>query len=306
MKATSSASVLPALLQPQTLQRNPAGHHDGLERTHQRFHKRVIVLAIERIEAIVEPAQADGVQRQRGHVVNDVDLVVGVQSSPLLDQLLGDIEHAGVVGLHGAIAERRHQDVVRLAPVRLVGIGGKQSVAADRAHPAQRTAHRLVEALFVAEFLDQIVAGDDHQRRAHHVEPEDRPEFLAQPHKILHRRGGIQRQHVADHRLLRRMRDRVQFVDGRHCKLSPACVPRTQCSTSACVIASRGRNGCRCIHVPVLRSRRWMPAPRPGHGSSLIQTVSYAIRSAWRSPRPAFPAASNGRCRGPDIFPGRE
>ena len=61
-------------------------------------------------------------------------------------------------------------------------------------------------------------AGDDDERRAHHVEPEDRPEFLGQPHQMLHRRGRVQRQHVADHRLVRRMRDRTQFVGGRHCR----------------------------------------------------------------------------------------
>ena len=201
--------VAAALLQPQAFQRNAARHHDGLERAHQQFHERVIVAAIERIEAVVEAAQADGVERQRGHVVDDVDLLVAVEPLPFLHELLGDIDHARMIGRHRAVAERLQQDVVRLAPVRLIGVGGEQPVAADGADTAQRTAHRLVEALLVGEFVDQIVAGDDDERRAHHVEPEDRPQFLGQPHQMLHRRVRIQRQHVADDGLFRRMRYRV-------------------------------------------------------------------------------------------------
>ena len=180
--------VAAPLLHPQIFQRQAAGHHDGFERAHQRFHEGVVIPAVERIEAIVEAAQPDGVERQRGHVVDDVDLVVGVEPLPLLHQLLGDVDHARVIGRHGAVAERLQQDVVRLAPVRLRRVGREQPVAADRAHPAQRAAHRLVEALFVGEFVDQVVAGDDDQRRAHHVEPVDRAQFLGQPHQVLHRR----------------------------------------------------------------------------------------------------------------------
>ena len=122
--------VAPALLHPQVLHRQTADHHDGLERAHQRLHEGMVVAAVERVEAVVEAAEPDGVERQRGHVVDDVDLVVGVEPPPFLDQLLGDIDHARVIGLHGAVAERRQQDVVRLAPVRLGGVGGEQPVAA--------------------------------------------------------------------------------------------------------------------------------------------------------------------------------
>ena len=192
------------------------------KRAHQRLDEGMVVLAIKRIEAVVEAAQADGVERQRGHVVDDVDLVVGIGAFPLFHQLLGDIEHTGVVGLHGAVAERLQQDVVRLAPVRLGGVGGEQRVARDQAHPAQRAAHRLVEAFFVAEFVDQVGARNHHERRAHHVEPENRPVFLGHPGEMLRRRRRIHRQHVADHRLGRRVRYRAQFIDGRHLTLSPA------------------------------------------------------------------------------------
>ena len=205
---------LPALLHPELLERQAARHHDGFERAHQRLDEGMVVAPVEGIEAVVEAAQADRVQRQRGHVMDDVDLVVGVEPFPFVDELLGDIDHARVIGLHGAVAERLEQDVVRLAPVRLPGVGREKAVAADRAHAAQRTAHRLVEALLVGELVDEIVAGDDDDRRTHHVEPEDRPELLGKPGQVLHRRGQIQRQHVADHRLGRRLRNRVQTVLG--------------------------------------------------------------------------------------------
>ncbi|MBA7471194.1 hypothetical protein ES707_06495 [subsurface metagenome] len=166
--------VAAPLLHPQILQRQAAGHHDGFQRAHQRFHEGVVIPAVKRIEAVVEATQPDGVERQRRHVVDDVDLIVRVEPFPFLHQLLGDVDHARVVGRHGAIAERLQQDVVRLAPVRLIGVGCEQAVAADRAHPAKRAAHSLVEALLVGELVDQIMAGDDDERGAHHVEPVDR------------------------------------------------------------------------------------------------------------------------------------
>ncbi|MGY4486611.1 hypothetical protein ACVWWR_005802 [Bradyrhizobium sp. LM3.2] len=67
-----------------------------------------------------------------------------------------------------------NQDVVRLAPVRLPGVGCEKAVTTDRSHAPQRAAYRLVEALLIGQLVNQIVAGDDDDRRAHHVEPEDR------------------------------------------------------------------------------------------------------------------------------------
>ncbi|MGY4471412.1 hypothetical protein ACVWWK_007121 [Bradyrhizobium sp. LB9.1b] len=136
--------------------------------------ERMVVAPVERIEAVLEAAQADRVQCQRRHVVDDVDLVVGVEPLPFADELLGDIDHARVIGLHGAVAERLDQDVVRLAPVGLPGVGCEKAVTTDRAHASQRAAYRLVEPLLVRQLVNQIVAGDDDDRRAHHVEPEDR------------------------------------------------------------------------------------------------------------------------------------
>src|SRR5438552_1074878 len=100
----------------------------------------MIVAPIERIETVIEAAQPDGVERQRGHVVDDIDLLVAVEPLPLLDQLVGDIDHARVIGLHGAVAERLQQDVVRLAPVRLRGVGAVVStVIASEAKQSMAT-----------------------------------------------------------------------------------------------------------------------------------------------------------------------
>jgi hypothetical protein len=112
-------------------------------------------LAGRKIEAAVETAQADGTEGERGHV------------------------------------EWLQQDVVRFAPVRLAGVGRKQAVAADRAHAPQRTAHRFVKTRLVGELIDQLVARDDDQRRAHHVQPEDRPQFLGKARKVLHGRSPV-------------------------------------------------------------------------------------------------------------------
>ena len=129
--------------------------------------------------------------------------------------LLGDVEHALVIGLHHAMREGRQQDVVRLLPVGLLRLGGEQRIAAQHAHPAQRAAHRLVEALLVAQLGHQVGARDDDQRCAHHVEPEDRALLARDAHEVLDRRAAVDREHVAQHRRARRMRNRMQLV-ARH------------------------------------------------------------------------------------------
>jgi len=40
------------------------------------------------LKTVIESTQPDGVERQRGHVVNDVDLLISIQAFPLLDELL--------------------------------------------------------------------------------------------------------------------------------------------------------------------------------------------------------------------------
>ena len=205
-----------SLAHEQPLEGQPARQHHGFQRPHQRLDIGMVVAPIEGIEAIIEAAQADRVERQRRHVVDDVDLVVGVEPLPFLDELVGDIDHHRMVGLHGAIAEGGQQDVMRLAPVRLLRVGREQSIARERADAPQRPPHGLVEPRGVAEFVDEIGPRDDHHRRAHHVEPEDRPQLLGEPRQMLRRRLAVDGEHVADERRARRMRNRRERIVGRH------------------------------------------------------------------------------------------
>ena len=68
--------------------------------------------------------------------MNDIDLVIGVQAFPFLDELLGDVDHHGVIRLHRAAAERLKQNIVCLAPVRFGRIGSEQTVTTNRSHAA--------------------------------------------------------------------------------------------------------------------------------------------------------------------------
>ena len=219
-------------------ERETALAHRDLQRVDHRVDERVIVFAVERIEAIVEAAQPDGVERQRGHVVDDVDLVVGVEPLPLEHQLLGDVEHHRVIALHRAVAEVRQQDVVRLRPVRLRGVGGEQPVAGDRAHAAQRAAHGLVEARLVAQLVHEREPGDDGDRLAHHVEPEDRPELACERDQPLDRRDGADVEDVADQGFLRRARDRFEGFPGEHVARVPhAAKPYARSSSSSSAVS---------------------------------------------------------------------
>ena len=213
--------LLAGLALGDVLKRQAAHLHHRLERAHQRFDIGMVVAAIERVEAVVEPTQADRVERECGHVPHDVDLLVGVQPFPLGHKLVGDIEHALVIGLHHPVREGRQQDVVRLLPVGFLGLGGEQGVAAEHAHPAQRAADRLVEPFLVAQLGHQVGARHDDERRAHHVQPEDRSLLAGNPHQILDRRPAVHGQHVAQQRRARRMGNRVQFVSRHEASFLP-------------------------------------------------------------------------------------
>ena len=57
--------------------------------------KRVGRITVEGIEAVVEAAECDRIQRQPRHVGWDIDRIVRIQSLPLLHELDGKIEHPG-------------------------------------------------------------------------------------------------------------------------------------------------------------------------------------------------------------------
>ena len=105
-----------------------AGPGLGLRKgPHHRVDERVRRLAVEGVEPVPESAEGDRVERQPGHVGRHVDRLARVEACPLLDQLVRDVEHLGHVVPHRLQAERRHQDVVRPAPQRVLGLGGEQA-----------------------------------------------------------------------------------------------------------------------------------------------------------------------------------
>ena len=102
-----------------------------------REYERVRRLPVERVEPVVEPAQRDGVQRQRRHVDRDVDLLVRIQPGPFVGQLPGNVQHPGHVLPHRLLTERRHQNVVRPMPHRIRRLAGEQTA----------TGHTVLQAL---------------------------------------------------------------------------------------------------------------------------------------------------------------
>ncbi|MNR47858.1 hypothetical protein D3C85_1670110 [compost metagenome] len=79
----------------------------------------------ERFKVIAEAGQRDGIERQPRHVVSDRDIGIRALLVPFVHQPVGHAQHDVEVALHRALAERRHQDAVRLAPVGLVGACGE-------------------------------------------------------------------------------------------------------------------------------------------------------------------------------------
>jgi hypothetical protein len=164
----------------------------------------------------MEPAEPDGVERERRHVVGDVDLVVCVQALPLVRELLRDVHHHRVVALHRLLAEVGQQDIVGPRPVRLLGVRGEEPVAREGAQPAQRALDALVEARLVAQLLHQGEPGDHDHRLAHHVEPVDRPVLAGEAHHVLDRSRRSERQQITQQERPGRLRDRVEPVLGGH------------------------------------------------------------------------------------------
>ena len=132
------------------------------EGAHHRFDERVRGVAVEGVEPVAEAAQRDRVERQPGHVRRDVDLLARVEPRPLVHQLVGDVEHLGHVVAHRLQAERRHEDVVRPVPERVVGVRGEQPRAQlALAQVRQPAADLLVEPRVVAHLVDELRPGQE-------------------------------------------------------------------------------------------------------------------------------------------------
>ena len=129
MNALSPLVLAPGALAEPGLDRRAAGPGPAASsRTpHHRRDERVRGLAVEGVEAVVEAAERDRVQRQAGHVVRHVDLVVRVEPVPLLPSAARRGRASSGSSAHRRQAEGRQQDVVGPATVRVVGLGGEQA-----------------------------------------------------------------------------------------------------------------------------------------------------------------------------------
>ena len=111
----------------------------------------------------------------------------GPRRSQRLDQPARDLQHHRVVGAHRPEREGRHQDVVRLGPVRLVVVGGEQPVRGELPHVLQSGTDMLGEPRLVGELGDQVEV--THEQGVPPVQPphEHRPVVPAQFHDLLQR-----------------------------------------------------------------------------------------------------------------------
>ncbi len=120
------------------------------------------------VEVVAETGQRDGVQREPGHVVGHGDIGVRALTVPLVHEAIGHAQHHVEIALHRPLAERRHQDAVGAAPVRLVAVRGEQAVAGHVAQVGERRADDLAEARGVAQ-----LAGQRHGRHERHAPPRE-------------------------------------------------------------------------------------------------------------------------------------
>ena len=114
------------------LQRQPVDLQERLgQRANHRLHERVRLIAIKRVEPVVKPAEADGVERQPGHIVGDVDYLVGIRPRPFGNELVGDVDHLRQIAPHRRAGEIGQKNRVRLRPIRLERPGSEQTIAGE-------------------------------------------------------------------------------------------------------------------------------------------------------------------------------
>ncbi len=174
--------------------------HAPLQAAHHRLDERVRGVAGERGEVEAEAGEPDGVQRHPGHVLGDVDGgAVGHPPVPAVHHPAGDLEHRRVVGAHRTEREGRHQDLVRPGPVRLIVVGGEQTVPGELSDVLQDDRHALGEAGLVGDLGDQVQRGDEQRLAVAQLALEGRAVDPGEVHGLLDGRAGeARRREVGD------------------------------------------------------------------------------------------------------------
>ncbi len=141
--------------------RPPRAFRGFLERSHHGGHEGMHLVLVEAVEAVVEGAQRNRVERQARHVVGDIDDGIGAEPLPAHEHLVGDVEHVVEHAADGDRPEGGHEYPVGLGPVRFVAVGREQAVAGDGADFLQRRLDALAESGLVAELVDQFLRACD-------------------------------------------------------------------------------------------------------------------------------------------------
>ena len=152
----------------------------------------VDLLAVEAGEGVAEGRPGDRLEGELGQPRRDVDGAPFARCPvPDADELVRRLDHDVVVPPHRRLGEGRHEQVVREAPVGLVGVRGEEPVADEHPQVVHPRRERLAEAGVVAQLADEVGASGEDELPAEGDELEDRPEVAADAQHVLHRRRRV-------------------------------------------------------------------------------------------------------------------
>ncbi len=182
----------------QQRERRPAG---VLQHPVHGRDERMRPAPVEGAERVAETRPPDGFQGQPRRVRGDVDPVPGVGGAvPVIQHLPDRLQHDRVVALHGLATERRHENVVRQFPVRVVGLDGEERVTDHLAQRRQVVPHVFAETGFVVHLGNQVESADRNHLGAQQLARRDRAQFFRLGQRGLERGAGVQTQNITQER----------------------------------------------------------------------------------------------------------
>ena len=161
--------------------------HRFIQSPHHLLDERMGILTVKAIEAVIEPAQADRIERQSRHVIRHIDFLVRVEPCPFLHQLRRKVNHFLVIAFHRLLAEARQQDIMGFLPVRLFGSAREQAVSAERTDFLESRPYLFIKARLVTDFRCQFRTRNERAGTSRKMELIDRPKFTRLLHERLHR-----------------------------------------------------------------------------------------------------------------------